>query len=100
MGPLLSIGCVLDVQAVVIDGDLPDGLTGELVGRLRELLAAAAPEAREPPALRIGTVGRSAAATGAAILPAPPQLQPEPADAVRAISDGRTRETAHDDGRA
>jgi predicted NBD/HSP70 family sugar kinase len=69
VGPLLSIGCVLDVQAVVIDGDLPDGLTGELVGRLRELLAAAAAEAREPPALRIGTVGRSAAATGAAILP-------------------------------
>jgi predicted NBD/HSP70 family sugar kinase len=69
VGPLLSIGCVLDVQAIVIEGDLPDGLTGELVGRLRELLAAAAPEAREPPALRIGTMGRSAAATGAAILP-------------------------------
>ena len=44
-------------------------LTGELVERLRELLAAAAAEAREPPALAIGTVGRSAAATGAAILP-------------------------------
>jgi hypothetical protein len=33
------------------------------------LLAAAAPEAREPPALLDGTGGRDAAAVGAAILP-------------------------------
>ena len=67
--PVLSIAGVLDPQAVVIAGNLPRHLVEWLVARLRDLLAAAAPEARRPPALRVGTVGRNAAAIGAAILP-------------------------------
>lgn len=67
--PVLSIAGVLDPQAVVIAGHLPRHLVEWLVARLRDLLAEAAPEAREPPQLRVGTVGRDAAAIGAAILP-------------------------------
>ena len=69
VGPLQAIGCILDVQAIVIDGDLPQSLIRRLVDCLTELLEVNAPEARQPPALRIGTVGPNAAATGAAILP-------------------------------
>ncbi|KAA5611147.1 ROK family protein [Rhodovastum atsumiense] len=67
--PLLATACMLDLQAIVIGGDLPDDLVAELIGRLRHLLVQAVPEAREPPVLVPGTVGRNAAALGAAILP-------------------------------
>lgn len=69
VGPLLSIAAMLDLQAIVIDGNLPRTLVEQLVERLRTLLAAHAPEARTAPALRIGTIGRNAAAIGAATLP-------------------------------
>ena len=67
--PLLSIGVVLDVEAVVVDGDLDAALVGKLVKRLRSLATSAAPEARKPPVVLQGTLGRDAAAIGAAILP-------------------------------
>jgi predicted NBD/HSP70 family sugar kinase len=69
VGPLLSIARVLDLQAIIVDGDLPQPSVEWLVERLRGLLAAAVPEAREPPVLRVGTAGRNAPAVGAAILP-------------------------------
>jgi predicted NBD/HSP70 family sugar kinase len=69
VAPLLSAACVLDVPAIVLDGDLPRPVIATLVARLADALAAAAPEARSAPELRMGTVGRRAAATGAAILP-------------------------------
>ena len=69
VAPLLSIACMLDVQAVVLNGDLPPTVIESLFVKLQDLLTATVPEAREPPALRIGTVGRNAAAIGAAILP-------------------------------
>lgn len=67
--PLLSLGTLLDLQAIVIDGNLPRRLIEWLVERLRGLLEANAPEARRRPPLRIGAIGRNAAALGAAILP-------------------------------
>jgi predicted NBD/HSP70 family sugar kinase len=67
--PLLAIARILDVQAVVLDGDLPRLLIERLAKHLARLLAAAAPEARGVPALRVGTAGRDAPAMGAAILP-------------------------------
>jgi predicted NBD/HSP70 family sugar kinase len=69
VGPVLSAACVLDVEAVVIDGDLPRPVLERLVEQLGRLAADAAPEAREAPALTLGLIGRQAAAIGAAILP-------------------------------
>jgi predicted NBD/HSP70 family sugar kinase len=69
VGPLLSATCVLDVEAIVLDGDLPSRVRQDLIERLNNLLAAAVPESREPPAILPGMVGREAAAVGAAILP-------------------------------
>lgn len=69
VNPLLSISSLLDLQAIVVDGNLPRTLTERLVERLRVLLAANAPEARNPPTLLLGTAGRDAAAIGAALLP-------------------------------
>ena len=69
IAPLLSIGTLLDLQAIVLDGNLPRPLIETMVERQRDLLAVAAAEARRPPELRIGRVGRNAAALGAAILP-------------------------------
>jgi predicted NBD/HSP70 family sugar kinase len=69
VGPLLATARLLDVQAIVVDGDLPRALVERLAGRVAVLLAEASPEARDPPALRVGTAGRDAPAMGAAILP-------------------------------
>lgn len=69
LAPLLSAACILDIEVIVLDGDLPRPLTSELADRVRTLLTAEAPEARPVPELRLGTIGREAAALGAAILP-------------------------------
>jgi predicted NBD/HSP70 family sugar kinase len=67
--PLLSAACVLDVQTIVLDGDLPKAVIEDLISRLTAALAAATPEPRDVPEVRMGTIGRRAAAIGAAILP-------------------------------
>jgi predicted NBD/HSP70 family sugar kinase len=67
--PLLSVSALLDLQAIIVDGNLPRRLVEWLINRLRSRLDAAAPEARRAPVLRMGTVGQNAAAIGAAILP-------------------------------
>jgi hypothetical protein len=60
---------VLDVQTIVLDGDLPKAVIEDLISPLTAALAAATPEARDVPEVRMGTIGRRAAAIGAAILP-------------------------------
>jgi predicted NBD/HSP70 family sugar kinase len=67
--PLLAAVSVLDVEAVVLDGDLPRPVLESLVERLRRLTLAATPEARQVPPIGLGQIGRQAAAMGAAILP-------------------------------
>ena len=69
VGSLLAAACVLDVEAIVLDGDLPLPLLESFVERLQQLTLAAAPEARQPPPIALGRIGRQAAALGAAILP-------------------------------
>jgi predicted NBD/HSP70 family sugar kinase len=69
VGPILAAHALLDVPDVVIDGDLDAAAMGELVSRLQAALARAAPEAREPPAVRLGSFGSDAHALGAASLP-------------------------------
>jgi predicted NBD/HSP70 family sugar kinase len=68
-GPVLAAICVLDVPAVIMDGDLPRAVLLDLIRRLEKVLSEAVPEARQPPRLLIGSIGRQAAAIGAAILP-------------------------------
>lgn len=67
--PVLSIGAILDCDAVIVDGDIGEAALDRLVTRLREITALAAAEAREPPRLLVGRIGHNAAALGAAILP-------------------------------
>ncbi|MFO1039715.1 MAG: ROK family protein [Geminicoccaceae bacterium] len=67
--PVLSAKCILDVQVVVLDGDLPLTVLKSTAENLQREVAAATPEARQPPAIILGQVGRQAAAIGAAILP-------------------------------
>ncbi|UEM23226.1 ROK family protein [Skermanella mucosa] len=67
--PLLSAARLLDVEAIVLDGDLPKSIKEDLLERLVPLLDAATPEARKPPRLLLGMIGREASALGAAILP-------------------------------
>ena len=69
LAPLLAAVRLLDLDMVVIDGDLPGQVVDGLIARLNAGLGAAAPEARDAPILRRGMVGRAAAAIGAAILP-------------------------------
>lgn len=67
--PVLASVRLLDLETVVIDGDLPQAIVDRLIAKLRASLEAAAPEERDAPALRRGLAGRTAAAIGAAILP-------------------------------
>jgi predicted NBD/HSP70 family sugar kinase len=67
--PLLSTASLLDVQAIILDGNLPKALIEALLERLRPLLQHASLPARAPPELRLGSSGNHAAALGAALLP-------------------------------
>ncbi|MCB1883137.1 MAG: ROK family protein [Geminicoccaceae bacterium] len=66
--PVLTAARLLDLP-VVVDGDLPRPALARLIEALGEALALASPEAREPPPIVQGTLGRDAGALGAAILP-------------------------------
>ena len=67
--PVLSMASLLDVQAIILDGNLPRALIEGVLGRLQPLLADATAESRGPPELRLGSGGKRAAALGAALLP-------------------------------
>jgi len=67
--PLLSAARLMDVEAIVLDGDLPGSVMGNLLDRIASQLAAAVPEARRLPKLVRGLIGREASALGASILP-------------------------------
>ena len=54
---------------MIIDGHLPRAVLQDLIRRLDRELEATVPEARRPPRLLEGSIGRQAAAIGAAILP-------------------------------
>ncbi len=64
--PLLTTASLLDVQAIILDGNLPRPLIEALLERLAILLGGMpAP----PVELRLGSIGNQAAALGAAFLP-------------------------------
>ena len=67
--PMLSMAMVLDVQAIILDGNLPRAIIEALRARLEPLLQAATPRSRQAVALLHGSSGDHAAALGAALLP-------------------------------
>jgi predicted NBD/HSP70 family sugar kinase len=69
VAPVFAAARVLDLDIVVVDGDLPNEIIDDLLGALARRLVEDAPEARVAPKLSRGRVGRLAAAIGAAILP-------------------------------
>ncbi len=67
--PLLTMAGLLDVEAIILDGNLPRVLIEALLERLAPLLRSAGPQAPPPVALRLGSIGSQAAALGSAFLP-------------------------------
>jgi predicted NBD/HSP70 family sugar kinase len=67
--PVLTSVHLLDVDHVVVAGDLAPVLLDGLIARLREALASAVAESRRAPAVLAGAVGHDAGAIGAASLP-------------------------------
>ncbi|MDR3495706.1 MAG: ROK family protein [Ancalomicrobiaceae bacterium] len=68
-GAVLAAAALLDLPAVVIDGDLPVVIIEQLARRLEARMIEEAPEVRPPPAVLMGHFGEDAAAVGAATLP-------------------------------
>jgi len=69
VGPVLASTHLLDISTVVLDGDLAPALLDCVAADLSAALAAATAESRVPPDVMRGTLGRDAAAIGAASLP-------------------------------
>jgi predicted NBD/HSP70 family sugar kinase len=69
VAPLLSAVAILDVPAVIIDGDLDPAILDEIINWLRWRLNESMPEARTAPQLMRGSFGEDAGAIGAASLP-------------------------------
>lgn len=76
--PVLTGAHILDVDHVIVAGDLSPDLLEPLVERLAERCAACVAESRRPPILRVGAVGRDAGAVGAASLPVHVSYSPMP----------------------
>jgi predicted NBD/HSP70 family sugar kinase len=67
--PILTSSALLDVNTVIVAGDLPPDVLGQLARRIAESVSAGVTESRTPPAIVVGGVGRDAGAVGAASLP-------------------------------
>ena len=67
--PVLTGAHILDVDHVVLAGDLSPEHLAPLAERLAAACAARVAESRQPPAILVGAVGRDAGAVGAASLP-------------------------------
>ncbi|MEJ1937586.1 ROK family protein, partial [Nostoc sp. NIES-2111] len=67
--PILTSSALLDIETVIVAGDLPPDTLGQLARRIGDRGAASGTESRTPPAIVVGGVGRDAGAVGAASLP-------------------------------
>jgi predicted NBD/HSP70 family sugar kinase len=67
--PVLTSSHLLDVDTVIVAGDLSPAHLGQLTARIAEKVAETVAESRRPPDVVIGAVGRDAGAVGAASLP-------------------------------
>ena len=65
--PLVAMASLLDISAIILDGNLPRALIEGILQRLHDLLAG--PATPHLPELRLGNSGNHAATLGAALLP-------------------------------
>jgi len=73
-----NAACLLDIEAVILDGNLSRGLLHILQTQLREHLAHYNWEGVTPPALLGGTIGADARALGGGLLPLYSSFAPDP----------------------
>jgi predicted NBD/HSP70 family sugar kinase len=81
---IIGTNSLLDLQAVVIDGDLPESLITDIISRVAEHVARAAPPDFFTPQLVPGTMGDVAAAVGAGLLPMYATFSPNLATLLKA----------------
>lgn len=74
---LQMAGCVLDVEAAILDGAMGRGLLAQLAGRVQQAFGALDWSGVSPPQLMTGTVGPDAMALGGAMLPLHAQYAPD-----------------------
>lgn len=74
---IVSTVAVVDVEAVVIDGLLPETLMRETVASVEARFRAILPEGVVAPSILLGSIGPRASAMGAAILPIYLQFAPD-----------------------
>ena len=73
-----NAACLLDVEAVIVDGNMGRELLGVLQTQLREHLALYNWEGANAPALLSGTIGADARALGGGLLPLYSSFAPDP----------------------
>jgi predicted NBD/HSP70 family sugar kinase len=73
-----NAACLLDMEAVIIDGNLGRGLLHQLLAKLREHLALYSWEGVNTPQLLSGTIGADARAMGGGLLPLYSSFAPDP----------------------
>lgn len=82
IGPIVSISCLLDPDAVLIGGRLPGSLIAKLAMRLSKALESVPLPSRAP--IQPAEMAQDASATGAAILPFLDRLLPSDAILIQA----------------
>lgn len=78
IAPVLAAVHLLDLDTVVLDGDLDPASLDGFVSALGDALAGAVSESREAPRVLRGSLGKDAAAVGAASLPLHASFSPLP----------------------
>jgi predicted NBD/HSP70 family sugar kinase len=73
-----NAACLLDLEAVIVDGNLGRGLLNKLHTQLREHLTHFSWEGVNTPALLSGTIGADARALGGGLLPLYSSFAPDP----------------------
>ncbi len=74
---IISANSLLDLEAVIIDGALPNVLLTEVVAAVKQRLHGDVPPDFFMPAIRVGALGKAAAAIGAGLLPLYSTFSPE-----------------------
>jgi predicted NBD/HSP70 family sugar kinase len=82
---IVGANTLLDIQAIVIDGDLPQGLLTELISTVQKEVATRSAPDFFTPKLLLGTMGAVAAAVGAGLLPMYATFTPNLASLLKTV---------------